>query len=139
MAINISTIRIKADPQKVWEALTKPGLVKKWQYGSDLITDWTVGNDIKFESEWEGKIYKQWGKILEINPNKLIKYSLFAPQPGLEDKPENYFIMKYVLTDDNNGYTKLDIIQEDNRQNATTEDNNDENPTLKALKLLVES
>ena len=69
----------------------------------------------------------------------MIKYSLFAPQPGLEDKPENYFIMKYVLKDENNGYTRLDIIQEDNRPNATTEDNKGENPVLKALKLLVEN
>jgi len=139
MAVNISTIRIKAEPQKVWDALTKPELVKKWQYGSDLITDWIIGNEIRFETEWEGKIFKQWGKVLEISPNKLVKYNLFAPQPGLEDKPENYFIMKYLLTDENNGYTKLDIIQEDNRQNVTVEDNNDENPILKALKLLVES
>jgi uncharacterized protein YndB with AHSA1/START domain len=139
MAINISTIKFKAAPQKVWDALTNPELVKKWQYGSDLITDWKIGNDIKFETEWEGKIYKQWGKVIEINPIKLIKYSLFAPQPGLEDKPENYFIMKYVLIEEENGYTKLDIIQEDNRPNATEEDNNEDNPILNALKQLVES
>ena len=138
MAINISTIRIKAEPEKVWDALTKPELVKKWQYGSNLITDWVVGNEIKFETEWEGKIFKQWGKILEINPNKLIKYSLFAPSPGLEDKPENYFIMKYVLTDESNGFIKLEIIQEDNRAGAVGEEIQEENPVLKELKLLIE-
>jgi len=138
MAINISTIRIKAEPEKVWDALTKPELVKKWQYGSNLITDWVVGNEIKFETEWEGKIFKQWGKILEINPNKLIKYSLFAPSPGLEDKPENYFIMKYVLTDESNGFIKLEIIQEDNRAGAVVEEIQEENPVLKELKLLIE-
>lgn len=139
MAVNISTIRIKAEPQKVWDALTKPELVKKWQYGSDLITDWIVGKEIKFVTEWEGKIYKQWGKVLEIIPNKLIKYSLFAPQPGLEDKPENYFIMKYLLTIENKEYTKLDIIQEDNRQNTVAEENQDDNPILNGLKKLLES
>ena len=138
MAINISIIRIKAEPEKVWDALTKPELVKKWQYGSNLITDWVVGNEIKFETEWEGKIFKQWGKILEINPNKLIKYSLFAPSPGLEDKPENYFIMKYVLTDESNGFIKLEIIQEDNRAGAVGEEIQEENPVLKELKLLIE-
>ena len=138
MAINISTIRIKAEPEKVWDALTKPELVKKWQYGSNLITDWVVGNEIKFETEWEGKIFKQWGKILEINPNKLIKYSLFAPSPGLEDKPENYFIMNYVLTDGGNGFTNLEIIQEDNRPGAVAEETQEENPVLKELKLLIE-
>ena len=138
MAINISTIRIKAEPEKVWDALTKPELVKKWQYGSKLITDWVVGNEIKFETEWEGKIFRQWGKILEIKPNKLIKYSLFAPSPGLEDKPENYFIMNYVLTDEGNGFTNLEIIQEDNRPGAVAEETQEENPVLKELKLLIE-
>ena len=56
MAINVSTVRIKAEPKKVWDALTNPELVKEWQYGSDLITDWVIGNDIKFETKWEGKI-----------------------------------------------------------------------------------
>jgi uncharacterized protein YndB with AHSA1/START domain len=39
MATNISTILIKAPVHKIWEALTNPELVKKWQFGSDLITD----------------------------------------------------------------------------------------------------
>ncbi len=57
MAINISTIFIKAPVEKVWDALTKPELVKQWQYGSDLITNWKVGNDIRFRTEWEGKVF----------------------------------------------------------------------------------
>lgn len=40
MAINISTILLNASTENVWNALTKPALVKQWQYGSDLITDW---------------------------------------------------------------------------------------------------
>lgn len=114
MVTNISTIRINASIQKVWETLTQPELVKQRQYGSDLITTWSVGSDIRFKTEWQGKIFEQWGKILQIKPGELTKYSLFAPRPDLEDKAENYFIMSYVLTGEN-GYTKLYIIQEDNR------------------------
>ncbi|MGB5287194.1 MAG: SRPBCC domain-containing protein [Ignavibacteriaceae bacterium] len=53
MAINISTIRIKAEPEKVWDALTKPELVRKWQYGSKLITDWVVGNKNTFHRNYD--------------------------------------------------------------------------------------
>jgi len=106
MATNISTIKINATKQKVWDTLTKPALVRLWQYGSILQTSWKVGKSIKFRTEWEGKVFKQWGQVLEIQQNELIKYSLFAPRQDLEDKPENYFIMSYVLTDDN-GQTKL--------------------------------
>jgi uncharacterized protein YndB with AHSA1/START domain len=38
MATNISTITINATKQKVWDTLTRPELVKLWQYGSDLQT-----------------------------------------------------------------------------------------------------
>jgi uncharacterized protein YndB with AHSA1/START domain len=139
MATNISTIRIKATIQKVWDTITKPELVKLWQYGSDLQTTWEVGSDIKFRTEWDGKIFEQWGKVLEIRPTELIKYNLFAPRPNLEDKPENYFVMIYILTDED-GQTKLEIIQEDNRLNAVQEEpQGEESPILRSLKQLAET
>lgn len=138
MATNISTIKLNATKSKVWDTLTKPELVKLWQYGSNLQTSWEVGTSIRFRTEWEDKIFEQWGQVLEMQQDKLIKYSLFAPRPDLEDKPENYFVMNYVLTDEN-GMTKLEIIQEDNRPNAIQEEpQGDENPILKMLKEIAE-
>ena len=139
MSTNISKITINAQTQKVWDTLTRPDLVKLWQYGSELITDWKVGSSIKFRTEWEGNIFEQWGEVLEMRQNELIKYSLFAPRPDLEDKPENYFVMSYVLTTEN-GQTKLEIIQEDNRPNAVQEEEQgEENPILQSLKKITES
>lgn len=139
MATNISTIYLNASLDKVWETLTNPEKVKLWQYGSDLLTTWEVGSDIKFRTEWEGKVFEQWGKVLEMRPKELVKYSLFAPRPDLEDKSENYFIMNYVLTDEI-GQTKLEIIQEDNRPNAVQEEpQGEENQILKSLKQLAET
>ena len=64
---------------------------------------------------------------------------MFAPRPGLEDKPENYFEMIYSLTADN-GQTKLEIIQEDNRPNSVQQDEQgEENPILKMLKQIAET
>lgn len=83
-------------------------------------------------------MFEQWGKILEVQPTQLVKYSLFAPRPEREDKPENYFIMSYILTNEN-GKTKLEIIQEDNRPNAVQEEpQGEEIPVLKSLKELAE-
>ena len=139
MATNISTIHIKASPEKVWETLTKPELVKLWQYGSDLTTDGKVGDDILFTTAWEDKIFEQWGKLLEIKPNELLRYSLFAPRPDLEDKAENYFEMNYVITAENDG-TKLVILQIDNRPGAKQEEpQGEENPVLQLLKQTAES
>jgi uncharacterized protein YndB with AHSA1/START domain len=139
MATNISVITINATRQKVWDTLTKPELVKLWQYGSDLKTNWKVGSRIEFVAEWEDKTFKQWGTVLEFKPTDSLTYSLFAPRADLDDKPENYFIMKYVLTEVN-GKTKLEIIQEDNRPNAVQEQaQSGGNPVLEALKKLAET
>lgn len=139
MATNISTIHIKASPEKVWDTITKPELVKLWQYGSDLITDGKAGDDIRFKTAWEDKIFEQWGTLLEIKPNELLRYSLFAPRPGLEDKPENYFEMNYVLTSEND-QTKLVILQIDNRPGAVQEEpQGEENPVLQLLKEIAET
>ena len=139
MATNISTIKLNASPDKVWDALTNPEKVKLWQYGSDLQTSWEIGTSIKFVTKWEDKVFEQWGTVLEFTPLTKLSYSLFAPRPDLEDKPENYFIMNYVLTAEN-GQTKLEIIQEDNRPNAVQEEpQGEENPILQTLKKLVET
>ena len=139
MALNISIIKINAPIQKVWKTVTEPEMVKLWQFGSDLITTLKVGSEIRFVTKWGEKIFEQWGEILEVRENELLKYSLFAPRPDLEDKPENYFVMSYVLTEEN-GNTKLEIIQEDNRLNAVQEEQQgEENPILKSLKDLAET
>ncbi len=139
MAVNISTLKINASRQKVWDTITKADYVKLWQYGSDLLTNWEIGSDITFRTEWQDKVFEQWGKVLEVNPTEIVKYSLFAPRPELEDKPENYFIMSYILTEEN-GVTKLEIIQEDNRPNAVQEEpQGEENPVLKLLKEIAET
>ncbi|MBK7469018.1 MAG: SRPBCC domain-containing protein [Saprospiraceae bacterium] len=139
MATNSSTIKINAPIHKVWDIITKPEFVKLWQYGSDQLTTWESGSDIRFRTEWEDKVFEQWGKVLEFRPNEIVKYSLFAPRPDLEDKAENYFIMSYVLTDDY-GQTKLEIIQEDNRPNSIQEEpQGEENQVLRSLKQLAET
>lgn len=79
-----------------------------------MTTDWKAGSKIKFTTNVEGKILEQWGTVLEVRPNELIKYNLFTPGPGLEDEVKNYAVTSYLLTSVN-GQTKVEIIQEDKR------------------------
>ena len=41
-------IVVEASTEKVFDALTKPELIKLWQYGRVVTTDWQVGGNIKF-------------------------------------------------------------------------------------------
>lgn len=136
MAIHTTAVTIDAPASKVFAALTEPELVKQWQFGKTVQTDWQAGHEIKFIAETEGNVLEQWGTILELRPNELLKYNLFTPAPGIEDKKENYNITSYILTNDN-GQTHIELIQEDNRPfgfaPATLK------PILVALKKVVES
>ena len=139
MVKNISTIIINASRERVWATITLPELVKLWQYGSDLITTWQIDSTIRFKTEWQGTIFEQWGKVLAVKPFEVVSYSLFAPRPGLEDKPENYFVMHYKLKVFGT-QTQLEIIQEDSRLNAVQDaPQGEENPVLQALKQVAEN
>ena len=138
MTTHRAEITIQAAPQRVFEALTKPELVKLWQYGRVVTTDWQVGSKIEFSSEGQGgaETFKEWGTILEMRPNQLIKYNLFTPSGGLEDKLENYCVTSYVISADN-GHARLEIIQEDNRPGGFTPSTL--KPILVALKNVAET
>jgi uncharacterized protein YndB with AHSA1/START domain len=138
VVMNISQVQIAASLTKVWEALTIPRLVKQWQYGSDLQTNWQIGSRIRFRTVWQETIFEQWGTVLEFQPKNLIRYSLFVPRPNLEDKPENYFTMTYRLTENSNSVS-LEIIREDDRPGAIQEGvQGEDNPILAELKKVAE-
>ena len=98
-----------------------------------------MGSPIRFTSEWEGQTFEQWGTVVHVDAPNRLAYSLFAPRPDLEDKPENYFTMNYIL-DDDEGATILTILQEDTRPGAEdTDHEEDDSPVLAVLKTLAES
>lgn len=144
MRVSTSKVHIEARPQTVWAVVTDPAYVKQWQYGSVLHTTWTVGSPVRFTSEWKGQTFEQWGTVLAVEPPARLRYSLFAPRPGLEDQPENYFTMIYTLAAVDGG-TDLTITQEDPREvgggegSDNEESNDEENPVLAALKRVAES
>ena len=45
------SIEINTEPDKVWEALTNPEIIKEYLFGTQTITDWKVGSDIIFQGE----------------------------------------------------------------------------------------
>src|SRR3954468_15917396 len=120
MKTSESTVSILAPATKVWLALTRPALVKQWQYGSDLLTTWEVGSSIVFRNEWNGQVFEQKGAVLEFLPHSRVKYSLFVPRPDLQDISEHRFFMTYELAE-SGGATTLVVRQEDPRPPAPDE------------------
>src|SRR5258708_37532977 len=95
------SVTIHAPKSKVWSALTDPEQIKKYLFGTDTVTDWKVGSPITFSGMWEGKEYKDKGTILQIEKEKILKYSYWSSFSGKEDKPENYANVTYRLENHN--------------------------------------
>jgi len=115
-----TTIIINAPTSRVWDALTKPDLIKQYLYGTEVTTDWRVGSPITYQGTWEGKAYKDKGKVLQVEPGKLLVSTFWSSLSGLPDVPENYQTVRYELSAEGSG-TRLTIIQDNN---ATQEEAN---------------
>ena len=101
---------IKASRGKVWDALTKPELVKQYFFGSNQETDWKPGGPIIWTGDYEGKSYTDKGIVLEFVPNERLSYSYLSSWSDMEDKPENYLQVSYELKEVPGG-TDLTITQ----------------------------
>lgn len=133
----VSTV-IHASTDKVWEALTNPDLIKQYLFGTEVLTDWKVGNPITYKGIWQGKTYKDKGKILEIENEKRIVSTYWSSMGGKPDKPENYNTVAYELTPEGEN-TKLTIIQ-NNIATETEREHSEKNWTivLDSLKTLLQ-
>jgi uncharacterized protein YndB with AHSA1/START domain len=106
-------ITINATADKVWNALTDPGLIKKYMFGTTVISDWKEGSNIIWKGEWEGKTYEDKGVILQLKPKRKLQYSHFSPLSGLPDKPENYHTVTIDLKEKDE-QTVVNLAQDNN-------------------------
>lgn len=108
-----TSIMINAPTSKVWEALTRPAMIKQYMFGTDVTTDWQVGSPIRYKGVWQGKPYEDKGKVLQNEPGKLLVSTFWSSLGGLPDSPENYQTVRYEL-DGADGSTRLTITQDNN-------------------------
>jgi uncharacterized protein YndB with AHSA1/START domain len=107
---------IDAAPDKVWQALTEPELIKKYMFGSEVKTDWKPGSPITWQGEFEGRKYEDKGEILAVEPGRRLEVTHFSPLTGQEDRPENYHRVLYELRQTDGG-TSVRLTQ-DNSSSA---------------------
>lgn len=133
------TITIAAPPAEVWKAITEPEIVKQYFYNTNVESDWKQGATITYSGVWEGKEYKDKGKIIQIEEAKTLKHTHWSSISGVEDKPENYYTVLYELQAKGDNKTILSITQEGNmtKEGADHSGKNWEN-VLEKLKDLLE-
>jgi len=105
------SITIKADADKVWDALTNPEMTKQYMFGCKAITDWKVGSEVIWKGATDGIIYVK-GHVVKFEPNSVLAFTVFDPNGTYEDIPENYLTGEYRLSY-SDSETTLDISQGD--------------------------
>jgi uncharacterized protein YndB with AHSA1/START domain len=107
------TIQINATKRRVWQALTSAADIKKYLFGTDIITDWKEGSPIRWTGEWQGKTYQDKGTVLNVQPEKLLRYTYLSSMSGKEDRPENYATVTTEVTG-HDGNVSLTLTQDGN-------------------------
>lgn len=134
-----TSISVDATSTQVWKVLTTPKLVKKFLMGTDVCTDWKEGSTINYNGEYEGKKYHDKGVIKKIEPEKILQTTYWSSMGGKEDKPENYNLVTYKLT--NKGDKTVITLTQDNNASEKEKEHSTENwkSVLKKLKEVVKS
>lgn len=108
---NKKTVTIYAPATAVWQALTAPELIKNYFFGVETSGEWKEGNTVLYKGEWQGKKFEGKGKVLQLETQKLLRYSYWSNMSGMPDTPENYHIITYRLTPKKNK-TELTLTEE---------------------------
>jgi uncharacterized protein YndB with AHSA1/START domain len=108
-----TSLMINASRTKVWNALVNPEDIKKYMFGTNVISGWKEGSPIVWKGEWQGKSYEDKGVILKIEPLKNLTYSHFSPLSGLADIPKNYHTVTVELSSERD-LTRVSLSQDNN-------------------------
>jgi uncharacterized protein YndB with AHSA1/START domain len=135
----VSRVTIDASIQSVWDALTNPDKIKRYMHGTNVSTDWKEGSPIRWKGEWKGQSYEDKGEILEVRPQRSLKYTHWSPMGGSEDTPENYHTLTYELANES-GKTILTLTQDNNPSQEAADEmaKNNWGPVLNGLKQTAE-
>ena len=130
---------IAASRTHVWRALVTPDVIKRYMFGTTVVSDWKVGSPIFWKGEWEGKRYEDKGLIQRLEPERLLEYTHFSPLSQLADLPENYHTITIELSD-RAGQT-LVVLSQDNNMTEVARQHSESNwqAMLNALKKLLET
>jgi uncharacterized protein YndB with AHSA1/START domain len=129
---------INAPAADVWDALVNPKKIQQYMFGTNVVSDWKKGSPIVWKGEWKGKKYEDKGVILQMERERLLRYSHFSPLSGLPEKPENYHTVTIELSA--KGTQTLVSLSQDNNPTDEAREHSEKNwaMMLEGLKKLVE-
>lgn len=71
------SVLLNATPERVWEALTHPGMTRQYYYNCEVTCDWREGSTLRWRGKYQGRDIDAEGEVLEVIPGRMIKYTGF--------------------------------------------------------------
>lgn len=140
-------VTINGTLSQVWDMLTNPQKTKLYMFGCETVTDWKPGSELLWSGVYEGRamVFAK-GYVLEIIPEKLLKYSVIDPNATYPHIPENHLNITYKLSE-KDGHVQLTVSQDGFETAADGEKRFEEvsnkgegwNPILLEIKKLIET
>jgi uncharacterized protein YndB with AHSA1/START domain len=132
-----TTINCSID--KAWDAFVNPQTIKKYMFGTTVVSDFKEGSNITWKGEWNGKPYEDKGQILQLKPKTKLQYNHYSPMMGLPDVPENYHTLTVELSEKGR-QTLVKLTQDKNAtEEARQHSEKNWNMMLNELKKLLEN
>jgi uncharacterized protein YndB with AHSA1/START domain len=69
-------IYIRTTPERLWEAITDPGIRAKYNFGAEVHSDWRPGSAVEMKHP-QGLLLGQ-GEVLEIDPPRRLVQTMVA-------------------------------------------------------------
>ena len=117
-----SSIQINTTVDEAWKALVNPEIVEKYMLGSQQLSDWQKGSSIIWKKDFNGRKFEDKGEILEITPQKSLKFTHYSPASGRPDAPENYQTVSVTLKENAKG-TTIELRSDNNASEKEKEMN----------------
>jgi uncharacterized protein YndB with AHSA1/START domain len=110
-ATQVYSVFVRATPEQLWEAITKPEFTSKYFYGSVIDSTWEPG--AKYEG-WAGDRSQQYvdGEVLEASPpSKLVTTwrALYDPETAAEP----FSRVTWEIEPAGEGVTKLTVVHDE--------------------------
>jgi len=118
LATQVYSVFIRATPEQVWDAITKPEFTTKYFYGSAVDTTGVPGTPWRGWSEDRTQQLVD-GEVLESDPPRLLRHTwraLYDPETAAEP----YSRVTWELEQAGDGVTKLTVVHDELEQAQKT-------------------
>ncbi|WP_343668990.1 SRPBCC domain-containing protein [Chitinophaga sp.] len=93
------TVTINCSPATLWKVLTDTAIMPKWmgeEMNINVETSWELGSPI-FIRGFHHVAFENKGIILQYEYGRILSYSHLSAVSRLEDVPENYTVLEFLL------------------------------------------